>query len=94
MPSKKRRKFTADQKASIVLSAMSGKQTIAAIAAANKIHPTQVNEWKRIAQDNLARLFIDKRTNEGKQDKQLIDELYKIIGKREIELEWLKKAVS
>lgn len=55
------------------------------------MHPTQIAEWKKLVLDNLTPLFSDKRTREGKTDQQKIDELYRIIGKRETEIEWLKK---
>ena len=55
------------------------------------MHPTQIGEWKKHVLDNLGALFSDKRTKDGKTDQRKIDELYRIIGKRETEIEWLKK---
>ena len=42
-------------------------------------------------QENLSALFTDKRRKEGKPERELIDELYRVIGQRDIELGWLKK---
>lgn len=86
-----RKVFTPQFKASVALEAIKGDTTINEIASAKEVHPTQINEWKRYVLDRIATLFTDKRTKDGKTYQQKIDELYRIIGKRETEIEWLKK---
>lgn len=86
--------FTQQQKAAVALAAIKGDKTVSQIASAYEVHPTQVQNWKKIVQENLSELFADKRRKEGKPERELIDELYKTIGQRDIELGWLKKKLQ
>ncbi len=86
--------FTPQQKAAVALAAIKGDKTVSQIASAYEVHPTQVQSWKKIVQENTAALFADKRRKEGKPEQQLIDELYRVIGQRDIELGWLKKKLQ
>lgn len=83
--------FTPQQKAAVALEAIKGDRTINQIASAYEVHPSQIQSWKKVAQENLSILFTDKRRKEGKPEQNLIDELYRTIGQRDIELGWLKK---
>ena len=58
------------------------------------MHSTQVGLWKKQALENFSELFKDN----GKKEKQTelnhqeqLNNLYRIIGQRDIELDWLKK---
>lgn len=86
--------FTPQQKAAVALAAIKGDKTVSQIASAYAVHPTQVQSWKKILQEHTHSLFTDKRTTEGKAEQQLIDELYRTIGQRDIELGWLKKKLQ
>jgi len=85
--------YSDKQKAQVALQAIKGLKTINQISAHYQVHPTQIQRWKTIAQEGLPILF----SNNEQKDKtlteknKLIDELYKIIGQRDAELEWLKK---
>jgi len=86
-----RKTFTPNQKASIAAAVLKGQQSIAQIASENEVHPTQVNQWAKIVKDGLPLLFTDKRKDEFKELRDRNEQLYKIIGQRELELDWLKK---
>ncbi len=86
-----RKIFSPQFKAKVALEAIKGEKTINELASIHEVHPTQISEWKKLVTDQLASIFSDKRTKEGKTDEQRIDELHRVIGKREIEIEWLKK---
>ncbi len=86
-----RKTFSPQFKAKVALEAIKGEKTVNELASLYEAHPTQINEWKRIVAEQLSSLFSDKRTKEGKTDQQKIDELHRIIGQRDVELEWLKK---
>ena len=86
-----RKTFTPNQKAHVALSALKGEQSVSQIASENEVHPTQVKQWETIAKDGLSTLFVDKRKSEYKELRDKIDQLYKIIGQRDLELDWLKK---
>lgn len=86
-----RKTFTPNQKAQIATAVLKGQQSIAQIASENEVHPTQVNQWAKVVKDGMPLLFTDKRKNEFKDLQDKIDQLYKIIGQRDLELDWLKK---
>ncbi|PIR56972.1 MAG: hypothetical protein COU72_03385 [Parcubacteria group bacterium CG10_big_fil_rev_8_21_14_0_10_41_35] len=86
-----RKTFTPGQKAHIAIAALSGNQTVSQIASENEVHPTQVNQWQKIAKEGIPALFVDKRKHEYQELHDKIDQLYKIIGQRDSELDWLKK---
>lgn len=86
--------FTSQQKAAVALAAIKSDKTVSQIASAYEVHPTQVQQWKKILQENISAVFTDKRTREGKAERELIDELYRVIGQRDIELAWLKKKLQ
>lgn len=86
--------FTAEQKAAIALAALKGEQTTSQIASAYEVHPTQIGLWKKAAMEGLKGVFSDKRRKENKTQEQLIAELYQTIGKRDMELSWLKKKIE
>lgn len=85
-----RKKYTAKQKASIALSAIKGEK-LSKIASSYEVHPTQIGQWKKVIEDEVENLFLDKRKKENYNKDRMIEELYKVIGQRDIELAWLKK---
>lgn len=94
---KKQRTFSSQEKAKIVLTAIKGEQTIAKISSDFKVHPTQIGLWKKQAMDNFSELFKDNRKKEKQKNlehQEQLDNLYKIIGQRDLELDWLKKKLS
>ena len=86
--------FTPQQKAFIALEAVKGDKTISQIASIHEVHPTQVQQWKKIVSENVSSLFSDKRRKEGKSEQQIIDELYRLVGQRDMEIAWLKKKLQ
>lgn len=88
-----RKQFTAQQKATVALAALAGDKTVNQVAAQYEVHPTQVKQWRDAAKLALPDVFTDKRkqgTGVGTTQSQ-IDELHRVIGIRDAELEWLKK---
>ena len=88
------KKFSPQEKAQVALAALAGEKTIAQISSEHEVHVTQVNLWKKIAKDNLAELFKDGKRKEVQKElenQKKLDELHRVIGQREVELEWLKK---
>ena len=52
-----RRRFSAKQKAQIVLEILKEEKTIAQIASEYSVHPNLLHRWKRQALENFAGLF-------------------------------------
>ena len=59
------------------------------LAKLYEVHPTQIKQWEQKLKDSLPGIFTDKRKKDESQD--TIDELHRLLGKRDQELEWLKK---
>lgn len=83
--------FSPELKARVALEALKETKTINELSSAYSVHPTQINNWKSIVREHLPELFGKKQDNQEKNNRELIDELYRIIGQRDIELSWLKK---
>lgn len=86
-----KKQLTADEKAKIALAAIKGERTIAQLAGIHGVHPNVIELWKKAAQEGLPAIFADKRQRVEQEKDDLIASLYEIIGKRDAELEWLKK---
>lgn len=84
------KKLSPKQKASIALAALKGEK-ISKLSSNYQTHPNQVVRWKKLVEDEIETLFIDKRKKENYSKDRIIDELYKTIGQREVEISWLKK---
>lgn len=88
-----RRQYTPQQKAAVALAALKGDKTVNQVAAQFEVHPTQVKKWRDAARAILPEAFVDKRKpDKARQTSQAqLDELHRVIGVRDAELEWLKK---
>lgn len=94
---KQPRTFSPQEKAQVALAAIKGEKTIAQISSGYQVHPTQIGHWKKQALDNLPEAFKDnkKKLQQKELERQNeLDNLYKVIGQRDIELDWLKKKLS
>ena len=90
----KRRNFTPEEKAKIVIEVLREEKTLNEIAAEYEIHPNQLSRWKAEFISNAGRVF-SKETDEVEKVKQSYekekDELLKQIGQLSYEVAWLKK---
>lgn len=89
-----KKRYTAQQKAQIVLEILKEERPITQIASEYGIHPNQLYKWKAQALEGLPKLFDD----EGKTEKALkaaheqeLQELYAEIGRLTTRLTWLQK---
>ena len=89
-----RKRYTAKQKAQIVLEILKEERTIAQIASEYGIHPNQLYKWKAQAHERLPGVFEAERKGEKvlkvAHERQL-QELYAEIGRLSTQLTWLKK---
>jgi len=86
-----KKSFSPEYKVKVALEAMKGIKSVSEIASAYSVHPTQIGFWKRQLIDRAPTLFTDKRAKDGKSQDRIMEELYKVIGQRDVELEWMKK---
>lgn len=88
-----RRRFTAAFKAQPFQEVLRGEKTIAQIAAALKVHPNMLGQWKTAALKGLPAIFDEKRNAsavKAEHDAE-VQELFEQIGRLSIENAWLKK---
>ncbi len=85
-----KKSYTPKQKASIALQAIKG-ESVSKLASQYQVHPTQIGQWKKQMESEAEKIFSDKRKKENFSKDRMIDELYKTVGQREIEIAWLKK---
>ncbi len=92
----KKTTYSDNQKAKIVLETIRGERSINQISSHYQVHPNQVHRWKTAVLESLPGLFSkDSQKDKVLSEKEeLIEELYKIIGQRETELNWIKKKLN
>ena len=88
---RKRKTYDDNFKAKVALEAIRGERTISEIAGQFEVHPNQIIKWKKHLLENVPSLYSKKKDPEIEELEKLLEELYKKIGKQNIELEFLKK---
>lgn len=83
--------FTPRQKAIVALEAIKGLKTSNQLAGEYETHPIQIGMWKKRLTEYAHELFKDERKRNENNNQELIDKLYKTVGQRDMEIEWLKK---
>lgn len=94
MDAKIRRVHPPAFKAKVALEAIKEQKTIAELSNIYGVHSTQITKWKKKAMDFIQQIFSDKFQSQQKVDDELIQELYKQIGKLQVERDWLKKKIG
>ena len=85
----RRNKFKPDFKAKVVLEALKGDKSTAELAQIFNVHPAQISAWKKQLLESASSVFESKRTAKSDTVDIDIDELYKKIGKLEMEQDFL-----
>ncbi len=93
--SKQRRTFSSAFKTKIALEAIKERKTIIELAAAYELHPNQIQAWKQAFLEHAELVFDQEKASKGKtkEFEKERDELFKQLGKVQMENEWLKKKV-
>ncbi len=81
-------------KARVALDALKGEKTIAQLSSEYGVHATQISKWKQVLQKGVAKVFSNKTGSPVNQNHDLIDKLYRNIGKLQVENDWLKKKLD
>ena len=94
---KQPKSFTPQEKSQVALAAIKGEKTLAQISSDYQVHPTQIGLWRKQVLAHLPEIFKDNRRKEKRQQEEYqeqLDNLYRIVGQKDIELDWLKKKLS
>ena len=89
-----RRKLSPAFKAKVAVEALREQKTIPQIASQNGIHSSQVQKWKKDLKDGILEIFANGKRRQDVSKDELIEELYKQIGKLQVELDWIKKSTD
>jgi len=81
-------------KAKVVLESLKGEKTLAELSSQFGIHAMVISRWKQQAEKILTEGFSDKRVQRDKEDKELVQELYRQIGRLKVEVDFLKKKMG
>lgn len=85
------RKFEPAFKARIAVEAIKGQKTVAEISSAFGVHSSQIAKWKKLALDDLPKIFAGSLPLRLAADDTLVASLYQQIGQQKVELDWFKK---
>jgi transposase-like protein len=91
--SNQRKRYNPEFKAKVALAALKNEETISELAARFGIHPTMITAWKRALLEGASDIF-DKNQKTRKQTEQHVDELYRQIGRLQVERDFLSKKLS
>ena len=86
-----RKKHPPSFKAKVVLELLKEQKTSAELASQHQVSCSQLRSWKAIATKGLTDLFTDKRKAHDRDREELIQELYRQLGRLNADLNWLKK---
>lgn len=87
----KRRRFTAEFKAKVVLEALSGETTQAEVCRRHNLSEDQLSKWKHQFVENAASLF-ETRDKASQETAERIAHLEQLVGRLTVALDIQKKA--
>lgn len=76
------------QKAKIALDALKGDKTFAELSSIHQVHASQISAWKQMLERSAHVIF---GANGKTKEQQRSAELERLVGQRDLEIEWLKK---
>ena len=89
-----RKRYPGNFKAKVALEAIKAEDTIAELSSKFEVHRAQIMRWKKEALKALPEAFSGKKDRKKQDQAELIEELYKQIGKLKVENDWLKKSLN
>jgi len=90
---KKRKIYPKEFKARVALEALKEAKTIAELSSEYEVHSNMISKWKKQLQENISDIFIRKNDQEPNAQQQ-IENLYKEIGRIQVENAWFKKKLG
>jgi transposase-like protein len=88
---RQRRQYSADWKDKVALEAIKGQLTIQEIASHHEVHRTLVTHWKKQLLEGAAEILSNTERVAADADEELKTELYRRVGKLQVEVDWLRK---
>lgn len=85
----KKRKFSAAFKAQVSIEALRERESLAELARKFEVHPNMISKWKQEFVTRSEEIFETKPPEETLEAEK--EKLHALIGKLQVENEWLKK---
>jgi len=89
-----RKTYPKEFKARVALQALQGDKTVEELSSLYEVAPSQIMKWKKQAKENMPLIFQRGKSQEDKSKDELIDRLYRELGKVQSEYGWLKKKLG
>ena len=89
---KKRRRHTATCKFRLALEALEGSKSIGRLSSEHEIHANLIRAWKRQLLEGGPSVCASSGERKQRVQGAQEAELYELIGRLKLELEWLKKS--
>lgn len=86
--------YSAELKAKVVIESFKEHKSVEEIGSLYEVPTFQINRWKKLAKENMKELFRVGKKPEEKEKEELIERLYRELGKVKLEHEWLKKKLG
>ena len=87
-----RKKYSADFKAKVALEAIRERDPLGRLSSRYGVHRMLIQSWKKKALEGFPKSLASKQGKAPPDNKEeLIDSLYREIGKLKVEKDWLKK---
>jgi transposase len=87
-----RKRYEKTFKAKVAIEALRGEKTLQEIATAYEVHPNMVALWKKQLLESAETVFEKAgKDKDAESAERAKDELYKQVGKLQVENEFLKK---
>ena len=86
-----RKKHDANFKAKVALAAIREESTMSEMVSKFELNRVQISAWKKAVIDGIPTLFGRKEGPDLREKDELIENLYKEVGKLKIENDFLKK---
>ncbi len=86
----KRRKHTSAFKAQVAIEALKERESLSELAMRFKVSQSQISKWKQAFLENSSSVF-EKNSQKPQEEQVEVQDLYKKIGRLEMEKDYLKK---
>ena len=78
-------------KEKVALETLKGEKTMAELSSEFGVHAAMITRWRNEAKEGLAGIFGKSDRKEVREYKDKVENLYKTIGKLQVENEWMRK---
>ena len=89
-----RKNHPTELKAKVALEALKEQKTLEELSSIYQVSPMQIVHWRKQAKDRLALVFSPEKSKGDQEKDELIDRLYRQLGKLQTEYDWFKKKVG